>query len=513
MLAQKQLGELKTAANAALEKVKDSAKESLKQALGESAAQLKLAREHAGREKQAAIDRGLREANEDKMKAVEEAISVFGKNAERKREEAVIAAVAREQMAAKRIEAELESVTASWKRDQEELVSVKTILDHLKVNSESELKNHLAAAEEAAAKAREQYDLQLSQALQRLKEQLNEIKAKETAAASDKFHEEMDVAVRAAQKAAEKEMESALGALEAESEKLISSLEQAMAGLRRSKEETQTELVETKSMLEENEDTIYDLQTAAKAKLKENSFGVMRLTTGAVKQRIKYLKMLDDKEKEKESEVLLRNKEAERADEKRRREITVLDGILDACRQQRELMHETLVNHKRETLVEHKVQSGVIARELEGIALERDTVEGQREALQKQLSTMEGSLKDLEEQINTHSQTSTIQGGRVNVSHARKKRRLDEEFESLLETMEQKRAEQQGVDEKLKDLMESKEEAEDRMKTLERTLVEVLVEQQKKLLGILAQKPEDVARQGRERGEREKGGGGGGGGE
>ena len=114
MLAQEQLGELKTAANAALEKVKDSAKESLKQALGESAAQLKLAREHAGREKQAAIDRGLREANEDKMKAVEEAISVFGKNAERKREEAVIAAVAREQMAAKRIEAELESVTASW---------------------------------------------------------------------------------------------------------------------------------------------------------------------------------------------------------------------------------------------------------------------------------------------------------------------------------------------------------------------------------------------------------------
>ena len=36
------------------------------------------------------------------------------------------------------------------------------------------------------------------------------------------------------------------------------------------------------------------------------------------------------------------------------------------------------------------------------------------------------------------------------------------------------------------------------MKALERMLVEVLVEQQKKLLSILATKPEDVARQMRE---------------
>ena len=47
---------------------------------------------------------------------------------------------------------------------------------------------------------------------------------------------------------------------------------------------------------------------------------------------------------------------------------------------------------------------------------------------------------------------------------------------------------------KLKEIMDNKEEAEDRMKGLERMLVEVLVEQQKKLLSILSQKPEDVAR-------------------
>lgn len=498
--AQKEIGDLKNAANLALEKVKVSAKESLKQALGESANQLKLAREHAAREKEEAIAKGLREANEDKMKAVEEAIGVFSKNAEKKKAEAVEAAVARETMATRRVQAELESVTASWRRDQSENVELKQQIDHLKVSGKSEMKNHLMAAEEAAAKMREEFELRLAESLKRQKTQLDEIKARETAEQEGKFQEEKDNAVRETQKNAEKEMEAALGALEAESEKLISSLEQAMAGLRRSKQETEDELAETKSMLEENEDTIYDLQQEGKMKQKEASFAALRLTTGAIRQRINYLKLLEDKDKDLANEKVFMQREHERSDGKRVQEIQVLEGILDACKQQRELMHETLVNHKRETLVEHKVQSGVISRELEQIAMERDAVEGQREALTGQLKTMEDNLKDLEDQINVHSKTSTIQGGRVNVSHARKKRRLDEEFEQLLDNIENKREELAGVDSKLKELMESKEDAEDRMKGLERMLVEVLVEQQKKLLSILSQQPEEVARQIREGG-------------
>jgi len=496
--AQKEIADLKNAANLALEKVKISAKESLKQALSESANQLKLAREHAAREKEEAIAKGLKEANEERMKAVEEAIGVFSKNAEKKKVEAVEAAVARETMATRRVQAELESVTASWRRDQSENVELKQQIDHLKVSGKSELKNHLMAAEEAAAKMRETFELRLAEALKRQKVQLDEIKAREASEQDAKFQEEKDNAVRETQKNAEKEMEAALGALEAESEKLISSLEQAMAGLRRSKKETEDELAETKSMLEENEDTIYDLQQEMKMKSKEASFNALRLTTGAIRQRINYLKLLDGKDQDLANEKVFMQREHERSDSKRVQEIQVLEGILEACKQQRELMHETLVNHKRETLVEHKVQSGVISRELEQIAMERDAVEGQREALEGQLKTMEDNLKDLEDQINVHSKTSTIQGGRVNVSHARKKRRLDEEFEQLLDNIENKRSELSSVDAKLKELMENKEDAEDRMKGLERMLVEVLVEQQKKLLSILSQQPEEVARQIRE---------------
>jgi len=53
--AQRELSDLKGAANEALDKVKASAKDSLKSALSESAAQLRLAREHAAKDKEAAI--------------------------------------------------------------------------------------------------------------------------------------------------------------------------------------------------------------------------------------------------------------------------------------------------------------------------------------------------------------------------------------------------------------------------------------------------------------------------
>ena len=232
----------------------------------------------------------------------------------------------------------------------------------------------------------------------------------------------------------------------------------------------------------------------ASLRFARRSFRMFQLTAGAVKQRLQFLKNLEEKDLDKANEITFQKQEQGREAGRFKNEIDVLEGILEACKSQRELMHETLVNHKREVLMEHKVQSGVISRELEGLALEREAVEGQREALDGSLRTMEDGLKDLEEQINFHSKTSTIQGGRVNVSHARKKRRLDEEFEQLLDNIEQKREEISQVDKKLKELMENKEDCEDKMKKLERTLVEVLVEQQKKLLTILSQKPEEVAR-------------------
>ena len=64
---------------------------------------------------------------------------------------------------------------------------------------------------------------------------------------------------------------------------------------------------------------------------------------------------------------------------------------------------------------------------------------------------------------------------------------LDEEFEALLEGIEEKRTQLSGVDEKLLELNDQRQSKEDDMKDLERNLVEVMVEQQKKLLKTLTE--------------------------
>ena len=84
-----------------------------------------------------------------------------------------------------------------------------------------------------------------------------------------------------------------------------------------------------------------------------------------------------------------------------------------------------------------------------------------------------------------HSKESAIQDGRVNIARAKKKRRLDDEYEQLLEAIEAKRSAVSALDTSMQKLVDERQEKEDQMKALERQLVELLVEQQKKLLAIL----------------------------
>jgi predicted nuclease with TOPRIM domain len=72
----------------------------------------------------------------------------------------------------------------------------------------------------------------------------------------------------------------------------------------------------------------------------------------------------------------------------------------------------------------------------------------------------------------------------VNTSHTRRKRRLDEEYEQILCKIEMKREDLYSVEEEAKQLNTEKVKANDEMRKLEKSLVELLVEQQKTLFSI-----------------------------
>ncbi|CAM9389092.1 unnamed protein product, partial [Choristocarpus tenellus] len=115
-------------------------------------------------------------------------------------------------------------------------------------------------------------------------------------------------------------------------------------------------------------------------------------------------------------------------------------------------------------------------------------LENQRYDLARELAEAKAQVNEVEKEVQAHSRQSAIgPDGRINPARARKKRRLNEDLETLLEVMEVKRTALSGVDDRLVSLAGVRAQKDEEMKGLERSLVEVLVEQQKKLLRLLSE--------------------------
>jgi chromosome segregation ATPase len=140
------------------------------------------------------------------------------------------------------------------------------------------------------------------------------------------------------------------------------------------------------------------------------------------------------------------------------------------------------VGYRSEELLEKRTQIKVLERDLERLTMDRDSLEEQRDLAEEEIESLEGQVRELEDQIRDHNRTSSMQNGRINVAHARKKRRLDTELERVLETIEQKRINVHDIDDKAFEKAKQRDEKEAEMVQLEKELVQILVEQQRKVL-------------------------------
>jgi hypothetical protein len=148
------------------------------------------------------------------------------------------------------------------------------------------------------------------------------------------------------------------------------------------------------------------------------------------------------------------------------------------------LISSTLLNYKRDALLDHKAKSREIASEISEISDKIEVVESRRKQTNEILQDLIKAMQDIEKRLQDHSQISALQGDKVNTSHTRKKRRLDEEYEQILCKIEMKRENLHAVEEEAKQLHTEKGKANDEMRKLEKSLVALLVEQQKTLLSI-----------------------------
>lgn len=302
---------------------------------------------------------------------------------------------------------------------------------------------------------------------------------------SQKQQDELQYQLKVQREELDHQSEQAMAQLQEESGKLITKLEAALEELRQEKNKLKDDLEKTTSKLEDTEDSLYDLQQSVKKKDTQHSIATWRLLTGVNKMKASYKEGMNEFDQQ-----------AAAATEKVKKQMQnqVNDMILNAMKLAatvyeaevaRKKIHTCLISHKNDSLGETRMKIKLFEKELERLIMERDSLEEQRDNMEEEIEMMELQVRDIEDQIREHNRTSSMQNGRINVAHARKKRRLDSELERILETIEQRRNTMGELDDRVADKSRQRDEKESEMIDLEKLLVSTLVEQQKLVLKLV----------------------------
>jgi len=314
---------------------------------------------------------------------------------------------------------------------------------------------------------------------------LKDLAAEQTAtldAMEEKYKDIAEGRIKKEKDRFEADMKREIAQLQHESEQLITGLEEAVSALKGEKGALSEQLERTAQKLEDTEDALFDLQTEHKKTKMDSYVSMWRTVINVDKMRERFKAGMDQFDVERQEREAQMQKEFQRNMNEMTLAAMKLSGLLQDIEEVRADTQRILVGYRSEELLEKRTQIKVLERDLERLTMERDSLEEQRDLAEEEIESLEGQVRELEDQIRDHNRTSSMQNGRINVAHARKKRRLDTELERVLETIEQKRINVHDIDDKAFEKAKQRDEKEADMVQLEKELVQILVEQQRKVL-------------------------------
>lgn len=252
---------------------------------------------------------------------------------------------------------------------------------------------------------------------------------------------EMAKALDAAEQQFFEEKNTALGRAAQQREEAVEAERVKTNAEKREKEETQVMLDDTSRKLEESEDLNYDITNTMNSLRQAGSVQrlwctmlVMRTIRAMKSQqttqntlRVAQLRKLTQRfgdelreTKQREDDFRTNLKKKEIALKESSQEVTDLTFM-------KSQMEDTLMNHKRDLMMDHKAESTVIQADIDELHEQRRMVEVKRLKLLGDVSAMSGNVHTLEDELRELSKTSAIKDGQVDLAHAAKKRRLDKQ--------------------------------------------------------------------------------------
>ena len=220
-----------------------------------------------------------------------------------------------------------------------------------------------------------------------------------------------------------KELEEMVNEVELDCENQIQTLEYEIGWLKNQKETGEQTIERLRNALTKQEETTRKANEELLSDRVCHSFHKLSLLTRAL--QLQHHLKAKATEHTKEINNLL--KQHSGSEKRWRTKIDKLEKRASKFEGNLKLISTTLLNHKRDALLEHKLKSREVATTINEISEKILTVDAKRHKVQSLIDNLVQGMHDVEKQLQDHSQISALQGGKINISHARKKRRLDEE--------------------------------------------------------------------------------------
>lgn len=241
--------------------------------------------------------------------------------------------------------------------------------------------------------------------------------------------------------------------------------------------------------IEDLEDAQYDFQQTLKKKDVEISLRMWQANTLALRKQAQMKKEYTALEKRASSQLADTKFELVSKMEGFVYFGMELSSLLAKVDSFRDNIRDRITKYKMDILAEKRNRIKTVEGELDRLLHEKYSLEDERQDLLDEMEGeggLEAQVAAVEDDIREHSNASSvIQNGRLSVSHAKKKKRLDNELEQLLEIIDRKREQCEEYEARIDKLEEAKSEKEAALIDLEKELVQVLIDQQRAVLALV----------------------------
>jgi len=433
-------------------------------------------------EAKAKHERQMREAEQHSEIALEREQKRLSILAEQETERLLAAATEEHDAITMGLRSNLEESEALRSKEKE---SFACQIEQIKASAEESMEKRLADLER---KTREQHVMEREKAQREFDRQrllLNKVHKKELKEVKAEAAERSNAAILKVQEDAKEAMKTALDRLSTvhkEQETEIRTEAKLMMDERDSALQDiailQSEIANQQSAIEEANEQLVAAQRLS-------AIRILRLASSSMIRQNALNDSLESTRDEFNARLQVVHDEATATQESLERKIVDMEGTIKSHQTQRKLVLDVLITHNRDALLREKAKSREALSQLDAIGAERQALQDERRGAEDQRDGLENRIRELEAKIQQHSQTSSLQGGRINIAHARKKRALDEAYDASLEKLEANRETISSIDERLKEVADRKEIQEERRKETERALVEILLDQTRKVMQLL----------------------------